>query len=69
MTIEVDRKDLVKLLTGVNPNYSDMGKLEKLGFGQYIGGFCDKWDWNFDKIYGSKLTDEEIYNLYKLITK
>ena len=67
MTIEVDRKDLVRLLTNVNPNYSYMTKLTNLGFGEYIGGFCDKWYWNFDKIYDSKLSDEEIYNLYKLI--
>ena len=69
MTIEVNRKELVRLLTTLNPDYSDMDKLKKLGFGRYIGGFCEKWEWEFDNMYDSILSDEEIYDLYKLIKR
>lgn len=64
MLVELDRWELVRLVTGLSPDYSDMNELMKRGFGQYIGGFNDRWDWNHNAIYNSKLFDEDIYDLY-----
>ena len=65
MTVELDRWDLVRLLTSINPDYEFINDLKNLGFGTYIGGFNDRWDWKPNKICDSKLSDEEIYELYK----
>ena len=65
MTVELDRWDLVRLLTSINPDYEFINDLKKLGFGKYIGGFNDIWDWKPNKIYDSSLSDEEIYEIYK----
>ena len=69
MTVELDRKDLVNLLTSIKPNYEMMNHLITLGFGTHIGGFNDRWDWKVNKIYDSNLSDKEIYVLYKHLKK
>lgn len=65
MIVELDRKDIVNLLTSLTPMHSDMNKLIDLGFGEHIGGFNDKWEWRSQQIFTSNLSDEEIYALYK----
>ena len=69
MTVELDRWDLIRLLTSINPDYEFINDLKNLGFGTYIGGFNDRWDWKPNKIYDSNLSDEEIYELYKKLKK
>ena len=62
MNVELDRKDIISLLKGSQPNYSVMSQIpEELG--SYRGGFADEWSWNYiseDIPY----TDEFLYNIY-----
>ncbi len=69
MIVELDRNDLINLLTSLKPNYEMMNYLTNLDFGIHIGGFNDKWDWFPNKIYDSNLSNEEIYVLYKQLKK
>ena len=47
MTCNLTKKDLWLLIRGLTPpSYEWIDKLEKLGFGEYTGGFADKWQYN-----------------------
>lgn len=62
MNIELDRKDIISLLLGTTPPYSVMNKIPK-ELGDYIGGFVDKWHWNYiDE--NVPYSDEYLFNLY-----
>lgn len=64
MTIEVDRQDIIRLINSSYPDYNDINKFEKLGLGNYVGGHCDRWEWNHDEDCWSKFTIEALYALY-----
>lgn len=63
MVVDLDRKDIVSLLKGVEPSYEIMENIPK-DLGSYTGGFVDRWNWSFwdDVDY----TDEELYAIYKM---
>ena len=46
MIVDLDRKDIISLLTGIKPNHSVMDKIPK-EFGYYVGGFVNDWQWNY----------------------
>lgn len=51
-------------LMGVEPGYNRMmTRIEKMGLGNYTGGFHDRWDWNKEEV--KKLSDENAYMLYR----
>lgn len=41
MVVDLDRKDIVSLLKGVEPSYEIMEKIPK-DLGSYTGGFVDR---------------------------
>jgi len=63
MTVELTHQDLINLVKGRSPGYEKMDEIIKRGLGTYIGGFADEWRW--DNFALNKLTDEELYELYK----
>lgn len=62
MIVDLDRKDIISLLTGSEPNYMVIDKIPK-EFGSYIGGFVNNWQWNSIS-ENVPYTDEQLYDLY-----
>lgn len=64
MKVELNKNDLVNLVLGVYyPKYSKFDKLVELKLGNYLGGFEDSWLW--DKKELEKLSEEDLYKIYK----
>lgn len=62
MIVDLDRKDIISLLTGSKPNDIVMDKIpEELG--SYVSGFVDDWQWN-DISENVSYSDEQLYDLY-----
>lgn len=64
MLIEVTQTDLVRLIRGYQPDYSQMESLKR--YGQYYDQRCT-WDWNTFVL--SKLSEEELYSLYQKLNE
>ena len=62
MIVDLDRKDIISLLTGSEPNYIVIDKIQK-EFGSYIGGLVNDWQWN-NISENVPYTDEQLYDLY-----
>lgn len=65
MIVDLDRADICNMLSGVEPSYEQMGRIEKLGLGYYVGGFSDQWHWNETSF--EDFSDEELLEIYKSI--
>ena len=61
MIVDLDRKDIISLLTGSQPNYSVVDKIPE-EFGYYVSGF-NIWRWN-DISENVSYSDEQLYDLY-----
>lgn len=64
MTIDLDRKDLIALVRGTSPNFSEMNNPKIKKHGSWVGGHHDRWDWNFSSIENA--SDAELIELYKI---
>lgn len=62
MIVDLDRKDIISLLTGSQPNYNVIDKIPE-EFGYYVGGFVNAWRWNYISENVS-YSDEQLYDLY-----
>lgn len=62
MKIELDKEDILCMLCSKSVPYELIDEFMDKKYGRYIGGFCDQWDWNIDKL--RSLTEEDIYNIY-----
>ena len=58
MLVEMTKKDLVRLVCGVSPDYKKMDDR----YGSYTGGFVDDWKWNSSALF--KLTEDKLWELY-----
>lgn len=65
MFVNLEKDDLINLVISRSPDYEDMGKFEKLGFGRYIGGFNDRWEWSRSAL--EKLSEETLLDLYSML--
>lgn len=65
MLCELNKKELIMLINGTSPIYKDIQKYENAGYGHYIGGFVDEWQWDEHKL--RQLTETELYDLYQNI--
>ena len=62
MQFELDREDLICLVRGIDPGWSELTNNKFFRkYGSYCGGFVDKWEWD-----NSKLKDAPINNLIRL---
>lgn len=64
MKVELTKKDLVCLVKGTSPNYDVMNNETIKKCGRYVGGFHDKWDWEYG--FGDDLTDQQLWDMYIL---
>lgn len=63
MKVELDKSDLISLLTGISPSYEMMNNpIVKLG-GSYTGGFVDAWRWD-SKYKLENVRDEDLWATY-----
>lgn len=71
MEVNLSKRDIVHLLRGVEaPDYKTLFELRDMGLGEYIGGFVDNFEWNGTNSEGwNKYSEEELYKLYRKITK
>lgn len=66
MIVELSKTDIINMLRGIDPGYSDTDRLERLGLGYYVGGFADRWEWNSLRSGAwDDFTEEELFELYK----
>lgn len=63
MLVNLSKKDLARLVTGCDPDYSKMDER----YGNYVGGFVDEWKWNIEKL--SQLSEESLWDLYKWLNE
>jgi len=71
MEVNLSKKDIICLLRGVEiSDYKTLFGLSDMGLVQYIGGFVDNYEWNstYSKSW-EKYSEEELYELYRKITK
>ena len=62
MKVELDKKDLIALVSGTSPYYDafEIPLVKQNGY--FIGGHVDKWSWNSLK----ELTEEQLWELYNI---
>ncbi len=60
----LDKEDMFQLVFGSSPSYELIEQFSQKGYGNYIGGFVDKWDWDWN--YLRSLSKEGLYEIYKL---
>jgi hypothetical protein len=65
MLVELNRSQIITLLTSIYPPYEWINELEHRKMGRYVGGMNDHWEWDRRAIYESKLFDEDLYELYQ----
>lgn len=61
---KLDKIDLKNLVKSVSPNYSVMEYPLIKKSGRYIGGFHDKWDWEYG--FEKNLSENELWEIYQL---
>ncbi len=61
MLIELDKKDLVNLVRGIEPGYDNMHLAKD--YGTFSGSY-DRWTWNIHRL--NELTEEELLKIHKL---
>lgn len=70
MKVELSKKDIVNLLRGVEPSHDTMKKAIDMGLGIYVGGFEDKFVWEYPNYHlWYNYSEEELFDLYLKITK
>ena len=71
MKVDLSKKDVIHLLKGVEIyDYKTMFEIRNMGLGEYVGGFVDCFEWNNTNSESwDKYSEEELYKLYRKITK
>lgn len=64
MKVELDGYDLVNLVKGIEPNYNVMNNELVQGNGHFVGGFVDRWDWDYSCL--KKLSEKDLWELYNI---
>lgn len=67
LQVELDRFEIISLIKSICPSYSLIDELTNLGFGKYIGGFVEKWEWNENDNFWKKFPIEQLFDIYKNI--
>ena len=67
--VELDRYEILSLIKGICPNYSLINELTDQGFGRYIEGFVERWEWNENDSFWEKYSIEHLFEIYKNIKR
>ena len=63
MNVDLNKTDLINLVMGFSPDYSQMDER----YGQYHGGFNDYWKWDSHKL--SQLSEDDLWSLYQKLNE
>ncbi|WP_297420586.1 hypothetical protein [Clostridium sp.] len=63
LKLDLDKKDLISLVKGTDPNLNAMGHPKIICRGSYLAQH-GRWDWNYCAF--ENCTNEEIYEIYKI---
>ena len=68
--VELNKMDIIHLLSGSSPSYDHFSMIEKMGLGHYVGGFADRFEWEnaWNDIW-NKYSEEELFDLYLKISR
>jgi len=66
MKVDLSKDELIKVVKGDSPSYELMEHPLVKSHGKYYGGFNDYWEWDTYSL--RKLTEEELCQIYKLVT-
>lgn len=71
MEVNLSKKDIIHLLRGAEiSDYKTLFEVQWMGLGEYTGGFVDSFEWNgANSESWEKYSEEELYELYRKITK
>ena len=70
MKVELNKRDIIHLLRGVEPSYDAMGLIEDMELGSYTGGFDDSFSWEYVKsAHWDKYSEEKLFELYLKLLK
>lgn len=64
MLVELNKQDLIHLITGIKPSYEQMGHPEAKANGDYSGSH-DRWTWSWRAFKDEKYTSELLWQIYK----
>lgn len=67
LQVELDRSEILSLIKGICPSYSLITELTNQGFGKFIGGFVEKWEWTQNDKFWKKYSIEQLFDIYKNI--
>ena len=67
LQVELDRFEILRLIKGIWPSYGLIDELTNQGFGKYIGGFAERWEWNNNDNFWKKYSIEQLFDIYKNI--
>jgi hypothetical protein len=67
LQVELDRFEIISLIKGICPSYSLITELQNMGFGRYVGGFVEKWEWTQNDKFWKKYSIEQLFDIYKNI--
>lgn len=65
MLVELNRSQIITLLTSIDPSWGWIDELTRRGMGRFVGGMSEHWEWDHRAIYKSNLFDEDLYELYQ----
>ena len=65
MLVELNRSQIITLLTSIDPSWGWIDELTHRGMGRFVGGMGEHWEWDRGAIYKSNLFDEDLYELYQ----
>ena len=64
MTLDLDKNDLIALVTGTSPYYDIMENDVVKKAGDYCGGMNDHWRWKNYALL--EMSEEELFSLYQM---
>lgn len=64
VVLYLEKQDLIHMVKGTNPSYSEMENPLVKRCGSYCGGFNDEWTW--DKYKLEKLSEEQLIEVYRI---
>lgn len=64
MVIELEKDDLVNLITTQTPQEYDRLKFNQCGYGKW-SFYHSKWEWKLEKLFS--LSEEELLDLYSYL--
>ena len=62
MKVDLDREDLINLVSGVSPSYELMDNPKIRELGNFMGSY-GRWEWNSEI---EDLSEKELFEIYKL---